>query len=48
MSEEDIKTTLQVPRPLWKIIKNMAFDKHVSTNDLVVEALQKVYGKVKE
>jgi predicted DNA-binding ribbon-helix-helix protein len=43
--EEDvIKTTLQVPRPLWKTIKNMAFDRHVNTNDVVVEALQKAYG----
>jgi len=44
MDNEDVKTTLQVPRPLWKIIKTLAFDRHTSTNDLVVEALQQIYG----
>jgi len=44
MENENVKTTLQVPRPLWKKIKSKAFDEHVSTNDLVVKALEKTYG----
>jgi len=47
MENEDVKTTLQVSRPLWKKIKALAFDRHTSTNELVVEALQKVYGEGK-
>ena len=46
MKEENdlIRTTLQVPRSLWKVIKNIAFDQKKSTNDLVVVALREKYG----
>lgn len=46
--ENVIKTSLQVPRLLWKTIKNVAFDRGVSTNDVVVEALQKAWSSVGE
>jgi len=39
-----ITTSLRVPKPLWKIIRNIAFDKNVSINTIVVEALQEKFG----
>jgi predicted HicB family RNase H-like nuclease len=41
---ETIKTTLIVPRKLWRKIKILAGDKGVSANDLVIETLEEKFG----
>lgn len=45
--ENIIITSLRVPRPLWKVIRNIAFDKNVSINTVVVDALREKFGEVK-
>lgn len=40
-----ITTSLRVPRPLWKVIRNIAFDRNVSINTIVVEALREKFGE---
>jgi predicted DNA-binding ribbon-helix-helix protein len=43
--EDLIITSLRVPRPLWKVIRNVAFDRNVSINSVVVEVLNEKFGK---
>jgi predicted HicB family RNase H-like nuclease len=43
--ENVITTSLRVPRELWRVIRNHAFDRNVSINLIVVETLQEKFGK---
>lgn len=44
-TEKDVvKTTLTAPRKLWRKIKVIAGDKGISTNTLVIQALEEKYA----
>jgi hypothetical protein len=40
-----IITSLRCPKSLWKVVRNLAFDRNVSINTIVVETLQEKFGK---